>query len=60
MYASEKNIVYWYDICNMSIEEIAKQTRLTPEKVKEIVGKTPMYKPVYVPRMRYSGWVNGK
>lgn len=60
MYASDKNIVYWYDVCNMSIEEIAKQSGRTIEEVEKIVGKTPMYKPEYVPRMRYAGWVNGK
>lgn len=60
MYASEKNIVYWYDVCNMSIEKIAKQSGRTIEEIKKIVGKIPIYKPEYVPRMRYAGWVNGK
>ena len=57
---STKNVIYFYDVCGMSIEDIAKQLGLTQEKVKEILGKTPIYAPVYAPRMRYNGWVNGK
>jgi hypothetical protein len=60
MYASEKNIVYWYDVCSMSIEDIAKQSGRSIEEIKKIVGKTPIYKPEYAPRMRYAGWINGK
>jgi DNA-directed RNA polymerase specialized sigma subunit len=44
----------------MSPEEIAKKLNIDIEKIKEILGKTPIYAPVYAPRMRYSGWVNGR
>ena len=60
MYASEKNILYYFDVCGMSPETIAEKLKIDVQKIREILGKTPIYKPMYAPRMRYKGWVNGK
>lgn len=60
MYASEKNVLYYFDVCGMSPEEIAKKLGVEIEKIRSILGKTPSYLPVYAPRNRYNGWVNGK
>lgn len=57
---SEKNIVYWYDVCGLSYEEIALQSKLSVDQVKAIIHKPKPYPLAYVPRNRYSGWVNGK
>lgn len=57
---SEKNIVYYYDVCLMSAEDIAKKLGIPLEKVQQVLGKTPVYKPLYEPRQRYNGWINGR
>lgn len=57
---SEKNIVYYYDICLMSPEDISKKLGISIEKVWQVLGKTPNYRLLYVPRKRYNGWINGR
>lgn len=57
---SEKNIVYLWDVCGMSYEAIALQSKLTVDQVKAIVSRPKPYPLAYVPRNRYNGWVNGK
>lgn len=57
---SEKNIVYLYDVCGLSCEEIALQSKLTLDQVKAIVSRPLAYPLAYVPRNRYNGWVNGR
>lgn len=60
MYTSDKNVLYYFDVCGMSPENIAKKLSIDVQKIREILGKTPIYRLVYAPRMRYNGWVNGK
>ena len=57
---SEKNIVYWYDVCGLSYEEIALKSKLSVDQVKAIIHKPKPNPLAYVPRNRYNGWVNGK
>ena len=57
---TDKNIVYLYDVCGLSLEAIALQSGYSLERVHAIVSKPKPNAPVYAPRMRYSGWVNGK
>jgi hypothetical protein len=57
---TEKNIVYLYDVCGLSLEVIALQSGYSLERVHAIVGKPPSYPLAYVTRNRYNDWVNGK
>ena len=57
---STKNILYYYEICGMTIEQIADKVRLPIEQIRSIVSKPPNYPSTYTPRMRYNGWVYGK
>lgn len=57
---TDKNIVYLYDVCGLSLEAIALQSGLTLERIRAIVSKPIAYRLQYVPRERYSGWVNGR
>lgn len=57
---TDKNIVYLYDVCGLSLEAIALQSGLTIDQVKAIVSKPVPYPLQYAPRQRYNGWVNGK
>ena len=57
---TDKNIVYLFDVCGLSLEAIAAQSKLTLDQVKAIVSKPIPYPLDYVPRNRYNGWVNGK
>jgi hypothetical protein len=57
---SEKNIVYLWDVCGLSCEAIALQCKLSVNEVKAIIDKPKPYPLAYVPRQRYSGWINGK
>lgn len=57
---SEKNIVYLWDTCGLSYDEIALQYRLSVDQVKAIIHKPKPYPLAYAPRNRYNGWVNGK
>ena len=54
---SEKNILYYYQVCGLSIPEIAVKVRLSESDVKAILSKPPSYPLAYTPRQRYSGWV---
>lgn len=56
---SEKNIVYLYDVCGLSCEEIALQCKLSVDQIKAIISRPKPYPLQYAPRQRYSGWVNG-
>jgi len=60
MYASVKNVLYYFDVCGMSPEAIAQKLSVDVQKIREILGKTPVHRPLYTPRMRYNGWVNDK
>jgi hypothetical protein len=57
---SEKNIVYLWETCGLSYDTIALQCKLSVDQVKAIIHKPKPYPLAYVPRQRYSGWVNGK
>ena len=57
---TENNIVYYWDVCGMSYEEIALQCKLTADQVKAIIDKPNPYPLQYAPRQRYNGWVYGK
>lgn len=56
---TDKNIVYLYDVCGLSLEAIAAQSGLTIERIRAIVSKLIPYPLQYVPRHRYNDWVNG-
>jgi len=57
---SEKNIIYLWDVCGLSFEAIALQCNLSVDQVKAIIQRPNPYPLAYVPRQRYSGWINGK
>lgn len=57
---SEKTIVYYYDVCGLSPQDIAKKLNTAVERIRQVLGKTPRYRPVYAPRKRYNAWVNGQ
>lgn len=57
---NDKNIVYLYDVCGLSIETIALQSGYSLEQVRAIVSKPPSYPLAYTPRSRYNGWINGQ
>lgn len=57
---TDKNIVYLYDVCGLSLEAIALQSGFTVERIRAIVSKPIAYPLDYTSRQRYSGWVNGR
>jgi hypothetical protein len=57
---SEKNVLYYFQVCGLSFEQIADKTKLSVDVIREIVSKPKAYPLAYVPRNRYNNWVNGK
>jgi hypothetical protein len=57
---TDKNIIYLYDVCGLSLESIVLQSGYSLERIQAIVGKPPSYTLAYTPRNRYNDWVNGK
>lgn len=57
---TDKNIVYLFDVCGLSLEAIALQSGFTVERIRAIVSKPIPYPLQYAPRQRYNDWVNGK
>lgn len=57
---SEKNIVYYWEVCGMTYEAIALQCKLTVDQVKAIISRPKPHPLQYAPRNRYNGWVYGK
>ena len=57
---TDKNIVYLFDVCGLSLEAIALQSGFTVDRIRAIVSKPIPYPLEYVPRNRYNGWVYGK
>jgi hypothetical protein len=57
---TDKNIVYLYDVCGLSLEAIALQSGYSLEQVRAIVSKPLSYPLAYTPRHRHNGWINGK
>lgn len=57
---TDKNIVYLYDVCGLSLEAIALQSGYSLERIQAIVSKPMPYQLQYVPRQRYNDWVKGK
>ena len=50
---SDKNIVYLYDVCGLTVEAIASQSGYSLERVHAIVAKSPTYPLAYTPRCHY-------
>jgi len=49
---TQKNVIYYFEECNMSIEEIADKTGLSVETIEALLVKPPVYIPEYQPRQR--------
>lgn len=50
---TDKNIVYLFDVCGLSVEKIALQSGLTVAQVNAIISKEPAYPLAYTPRHHY-------
>ena len=50
---TDKNIIYLYDVCGLTVDAIALQSGLTIDRVKMIVSKPPKYPLTYTPRHTY-------
>lgn len=57
---TENNIVYLWDTCGLSFEDIAARYNVPVDVIRDIVSKPKPYPLQYAPRQRYSDWVNGK
>lgn len=57
---TDKNVMYLWDTCGLSFQEIADRYKVSIDVIREIVSKPKPYPLQYAPRQRYSGWVNGK
>lgn len=49
---TQKNIKYYFEQCNLSIEQIAEKTGLSIEQVKALLVNPPVYIPEYQGRNR--------
>jgi hypothetical protein len=49
---TQKNVIYYFEECNMSIEEIADKTGLSVETIEALLVNPPVYIPEYMPRQR--------
>ena len=49
---TQKNIKYYFEQCNMSIEQIAEKTGLSIQDVKALLVNPPVYIPEYQGRNR--------
>jgi hypothetical protein len=49
---TQKNVKYYFEECNMSIDEIAKHMGVDAETVKALLVLSPVHNPQYVPRQR--------
>jgi hypothetical protein len=49
---TQKNVIYYFEECNMSIEQIADKTGLSVETIEALLVKPPVYIPEYQPRQR--------
>jgi hypothetical protein len=50
---TDKNILYLYDVCGLTVDAIALQSGLTIDRVKLIVSGPPKYPLTYTPRHTY-------
>lgn len=57
---TEKNILYLFDVCGLSVDAIADRYSVPVDVIRSIVSKPSPYPLQYAPRQRYSGWVYGK
>jgi hypothetical protein len=57
---TDKNVIYLYDVCGLSLEAISAQSGYSLERVRAIVSKPPVHTLACTPRNRYNEWVNGK
>jgi hypothetical protein len=49
---TQKNVIYYFEECNMSIEQIADKTGLSVETIEALLVKPPVYIPEYQARQR--------
>ena len=49
---TQKNIVYYFEECMLSIEEIAEKTGLPVETINALLVAKPVHIPEYQPRNR--------
>lgn len=57
---TDKNIVYLYDVCGLSVDAIAARYNVPVDVVQAVISKPTPYPLQYAQRNRYSGWINGK
>lgn len=49
---TQKNIVYYFEECMLSVEEIAEKTGLPVDTIKALLVSKPVHIPEYQPRNR--------
>ena len=49
---TQRNVKYYFEQCNMSIEQIAEKTGLPVDDVKALLVNPPVYIPEYQARQR--------
>ena len=49
---TQKNVIYYFEECMLSVEQIAEKTGLSVEAVKALLVNPPVYIPDYAPRQR--------
>ena len=52
---TDKNVMYLWDTCGLSFQEIADRYKVSVDVIREIVSKPKPYPLQYAPRQRYSG-----
>lgn len=50
---TDKNILYLFDVCGLTVDAIALQLGLTVDRVRMIVSAPPKYPLMYTPRYTY-------
>lgn len=49
---TQKNVIYYFEECMLSVSEIAEKTGLSVEKIEALLSTPPVYIPEYQGRNR--------
>ena len=49
---TQKNVIYYFEECMLSVEQIAEKTKLPIETIKALLVTPPVHIPEYAPRQR--------
>jgi len=49
---TQKNVIYYFEECMLSIEQIAEKTGLSIDTIKALLIEKPVHIPEYMPRQR--------